>query len=54
MLEDGSDELIAYLVKEGLSLDNINFIPHTFSIDSLVNDEVDAMSVYLTHEIYFF
>ena len=54
MLEDGSDELIAYLVKEGLSLDNIDFIPHTFSIDSLVNDEVDAMSVYLTHEIYFF
>ncbi|WP_151670760.1 diguanylate cyclase domain-containing protein [Nitrincola schmidtii] len=54
MLEDGSDELIAYLVKEGLSLENITLVPHSFSIDDLIQGEVDAMSSYLTFEIYKF
>ncbi|TVQ74281.1 MAG: diguanylate cyclase [Oceanospirillales bacterium] len=54
MLEDGSDELIAYLVNEGLSLDNITFVPHSFSIDDLIQGDVDAMSSYLTYEIYEF
>ena len=54
MLEDGSDELVAYLVNEGLSLDNITFVPHSFSIDNLINGDVDAMSSYLTYEIYEF
>ena len=54
MLEDGADELVAFLVNEGLSMDRINLVPHTFSIDSLLTGEVDAMSTYLTYEIYLF
>ncbi len=54
MLEDGAYELVAFLVNEGLSMDRINLVPHTFSIDSLLTGEVDAMSTYLTYEIYLF
>ena len=54
MLEDGSDELIAYLAQEGLSLENITFVPHTYSTESLLSGDVDAMSTYLTYEIFQF
>lgn len=54
MLEDGSDELLAYLINEGISLDSISLLPHTFNIQSLLEGDVDAMSTYLTSEIYDF
>lgn len=54
MLEDGSDELLAYLINEGISLDSITIVPHTFNTQSLLEGDVDAMSTYLTSEIYDF
>lgn len=53
MLEDGSTELLAYLLREGIALDQLQFAPHSFSINSLLDGEVTAMSAYLTHEVYF-
>lgn len=50
MLEKHSEELIAYLKKEGISLETIEQLPHTFNPQSLINDEVDAMSAYHTDE----
>lgn len=53
MLEDGADELIAYLISEGVTPNTFQQVPHDFSIDSLIEGRVDAMSAYLTHELYY-
>ncbi len=35
-----------------MSSDDFTLVPHTFDIDRFVNNEVDAMTVYLTNEVY--
>jgi len=54
MIERHSAELLAYLKREGIPLSesNIQFFPHTFGIEELLADKVDAMSVYITDEPY--
>lgn len=53
MLEEGADELIAYLMYEGIFLDQDKRLPHTFSVEDLIAGRVDAMSAYITHEPYY-
>ena len=52
MLEPQADELIAYLKREGISLTSVNRILHTFDLNSLINDETDAYSAYVTTEFF--
>lgn len=50
MLEKHADELIAYLKKEQVDLNDLTFIPHTFSPENLINGEVFGISAYSTDE----
>lgn len=50
MLEPHATELIAYLKKEGISLDELTQISHTFNISALLDGKTDAMSAYSTDE----
>lgn len=50
MLEEQTAELLAYLTMEQIPLEEITFINHTFSPQSLINQETDAMSAYSTDE----
>ncbi len=52
MMQDGSADLLSMLKEEGLPLDEIEFVPHSFSHQSLVNQEVQAISGYNTNEPY--
>ena len=52
MLEQHADELLAYLRAEQISTKGINFIPHTFTPDPLINGGVYAISAYSTDEPY--
>jgi ABC-type nitrate/sulfonate/bicarbonate transport system substrate-binding protein len=52
MIEPHSDDLFAYLKDEGISKNQLIFYPHYFDITPLINNEVDAISAYLTDEIY--
>ncbi|MCG8402114.1 MAG: ABC transporter substrate-binding protein, partial [Firmicutes bacterium] len=38
--------------KFGLSTDDFTVVPHTFSIDDFIEGKVDAVTVFLTNEIY--
>lgn len=53
MIEPQSDELFAYLLREGIATDMITLVPHSFDIDDLIRGRVDAASVYVTNEPYF-
>ncbi len=52
MIEPQSEELFAYLKKEGISLDQVTLIPHSFNPDDLINGKTDAMSGYVSNEPY--
>ena len=52
MLEPHADELSAYLKREGINLNSVNSIPHTFNLQSLINEETDAYSAYITTELF--
>jgi diguanylate cyclase (GGDEF)-like protein/PAS domain S-box-containing protein len=54
MIEPQADELIAYLKKEGIPLDQIQQIPHSFDSEDLINGKTEAMSGYLSNEPYYF
>ena len=43
-------ELMAYLGREGLSVDNFRLLPHSFSPSDLIAGKVDAVSGYATDE----
>ena len=43
-------ELIAYLIREGLSLDRFQLLPHSFSPSDLMEGKVDALSGYATDD----
>lgn len=50
MIEPQSAELYAYLKREQIPLEDIEVLPHTFSVDDLINGKADAMSAYSTTE----
>ncbi len=54
MIEKQSDELIAYLLKEGVSENTVTRVEHTFNPEDLIQGKVDCMSAYLIDEPYFF
>lgn len=53
MIEPQSDELIAYLKQEGITLDRFIQLPHSHDHLDLIEGRVDAMSAYITYEPYF-
>lgn len=53
MLEPQSEELIAYLLRENVPLESMQFLPHSHTIDDLVEGRVAAMSGYLSYEPFF-
>jgi len=50
MLESNAAELLAYLNSEKIRIDQLKFIPHTFSPDDLIQHKVYAISAYSTDE----
>jgi len=53
MIEPQSDELIAYLKQEGIPLDRLVQIPHSFKVEDLIEGRVDAISAYVSNELYY-
>lgn len=49
-IEPNSAELLAYLQDEGIDIDDIDFLPHTFSTDALLTGDIDATSAYSSDE----
>lgn len=54
MIEPQSEEIYAYLQKEGIAPGQIKFIPHSFNPDDLINGKTEAMSGYISNEPYYF
>jgi diguanylate cyclase (GGDEF)-like protein/PAS domain S-box-containing protein len=52
MLEPKPAEILALLRAEGVAGDAVRAIPHEFSLDKLLDGEIDAVSVYSTTEPY--
>jgi PAS domain S-box-containing protein len=50
MLEPQSDELVAYLKKEGIPLEKMQLVEHSFNIKDLMYGNVDVMSGYVTDD----
>jgi diguanylate cyclase (GGDEF)-like protein/PAS domain S-box-containing protein len=50
MLETHAAELVAYLQSEGMSINNLTQLPHSFDPDALIQGQVSAMSAYSTDE----
>jgi len=50
MLENHSAELLAYLRAEGLTMDDLEKLPHTYGVNELLEGKADAISAYLTDE----
>lgn len=53
MIEPQSDELIAYLKQEGIAPDRLIQVPHSFRVEDLIEGRVDAMSAYVSNELYY-
>lgn len=52
MIEPGSSELFAYLFQEGFTQKAFNLEHHSLDISDLLSGRIDAMSVYVTDELY--
>ena len=52
MIEPQAADLLAYLQKEGLSLDSLKLVPHTYSPFALISGSVAAISAYETDELF--
>ena len=48
----GAAELLAYLRREGIDPDSLKIQEHGQTVDDLLAGRVDAMSVYITDELY--
>ncbi len=46
----GMTQLLAILAHEGISTNDIEFVPHTWNINDLINGAVDASVVYITDQ----
>lgn len=53
MLEPQSDELLAYLKSEGIPLDRIVRVEHSYDPHDLITGKADAMAAYVTNEAYY-
>jgi diguanylate cyclase (GGDEF)-like protein len=53
MIEPQSDELIAYLKQEGIAPDRLDQVPHSFRPEDLIEGRVDAISAYVSNELYY-
>lgn len=49
-LEEHSAELLAYLESEQIQTDQLDIVPHEFSVQKLLTGKVDAISAYSTDE----
>jgi len=54
MLEPQTDELVAFLKKEGVSLDQVQLVPHSFDAAGLMQGQTEAISGYVSDEPYYF
>ena len=54
MLEPQTEELLALLKKEGVPLEHIELLPHSFDADGLMTGKADAISGYISNEPYYF
>lgn len=50
MIEPHSAELFAYFSKEGVDVDGMEIVDHTFDVKDLLQGQVGGMSVYMTDE----
>ena len=50
MLEPQADELLAYLIKEGVPPDKMKLLEHSFNIRDLIVGKVDVISGYVTDD----
>ena len=50
MIEPHSADLIAYMNDEGIALERVEIISHNFDVNMLVNNQIDAMTAYITDE----
>ncbi|MBR0567128.1 ABC transporter substrate-binding protein [Azoarcus sp. L1K30] len=53
MIEPQSDELLAYLKLEGIPLESLTRVEHSFQPQDLIDGKADAISGYVTNEPYF-
>lgn len=52
MIEPQADDIVTYLIHEGIPLDNVERVTHSHSIQDFISGRVDAMSAYSTDEPY--
>jgi PAS domain S-box-containing protein len=52
MIAPNNEELTVFLKQQGVRMDSIYQIPHSYNFDDLAEGRVDAMSVYLTEAPY--
>ena len=51
MLEkEQSTDILAMLNNEGIAIEEVNFVPHTWNVRDLIDGKVDAMTAYTTAE----
>lgn len=54
MIAPHEEELLAYLEFEGISREDIEIVPHSFSPDDFINGDILAMSAYTTDQPFLF
>lgn len=52
MLLPAEAELFAFLRRQGVTLDRVHLVPHSFSPSDLISGRVDALSAYASDETY--
>ena len=53
MIESGSADIYTLLKRENIDINSLKILPHTFNVQSLIENKVDAMSVYSIDEPYY-
>ncbi len=54
MMEPQTEELLALLKKEGVPVESLRIVPHSFNAEGLMRGEAEAISGYLSNEPYRF
>jgi len=52
MISAQGEEIIAFLMKHGLPMDDIEFVDHSFDLNDLTSGKVGAMSGYVTNQVH--
>ena len=53
MIERGSADIYALFKRENIDTNSFKILPHTFNVQSLIENKVDAMSIYSIDEPYY-